>query len=155
MQDETKALCAEYGIVLLFIPEFKGTKIYGATHWYMGKPIIQLSLRQKSNDHLWFSFFHELKHVLSHSPKRKYINNNHDISSKEEREANLFASEILIPTENYNQFIRMRKFGVNDIREFAQHLGVHPGIVVGRLQHDKIIPYSHRALNRFKVRYTF
>ena len=35
--------------------------------------MIQLSARHKSDDHLWFSFFHEAAHVLLHSKKSVFV----------------------------------------------------------------------------------
>jgi hypothetical protein len=35
------------------------------------------------------------------------------------------------------------------VRNFARKLGIAPGIVVGQLQHEKVI--AHSALNKLKV----
>ena len=44
-------------------------------------------------------------------------------------------------------------FGDDQISAFAEKLGIAPGIVVGRLQHDEVISYS--AANRLKKRFRF
>ena len=143
--------CAGCGVVTLFIPPLSETTVSGAAHWYSGKPIIQLTLRYKKNDHLWFSFFHEAKHILSHSTKEIYINEiNSD--SKEESEANEFAANFLIPLQNYNKFLSTwDKRDLHAIKNFAESIGIHPGIVVGRLQHDKKLNYSQG--DSFKISY--
>lgn len=61
------ALCAKAGVAVVFVPELPHTGISGATRWLnKEKALIQLSLRYKSNDHLWFTFFHEAGHILKH-----------------------------------------------------------------------------------------
>jgi HTH-type transcriptional regulator/antitoxin HigA len=40
-------------------------------------------------------------------------------------------------------------FGTEIIRQFAQEIGIHPGIVVGRLQFDKLLkPAFHNDLKQ-------
>ena len=47
--------------------------------------MIQLSARHKSDDHLWFSFFHEAAHVLLHSKKSVFVDElNGDGADREE-----------------------------------------------------------------------
>ena len=61
-----------------------------------------------------------------------------------EEDANRFAAETLIPGEAYRGLIT-KDPGIAQIRSFAKTIGVHPGIVVGRLQRDKVIAYGHLA----------
>ena len=67
--------------------------------------------------------------------------------SKEEQEANQWAREFLIPTIYNKQLPELRSNEL--VIKFAQTIGIHPGIVVGRLQHDGIIQPSW--LNGLKV----
>ena len=113
-----------------------------------------LSLRYKTDDHLWFTFFHEAAHILLHGKREVFLEDDNmgsdEIQFKEE-EANRFASNFLIPPDHYMQFHpRGVHFSADEIVEFAQQLGVAPGIVVGRLQHDNVIP--HQYLNKLKRR---
>ena len=56
--------CAAAGVAVVFVPALPKTGVSGATRWlHPQKAIIQLSLRYKSNDHLWFTFFHEAGHI--------------------------------------------------------------------------------------------
>ena len=144
-----KEICAACGVLVLFVPELPQTTLSGAAHWYHGKPIIQLSLRHKTNDHLWFSFFHEMKHILSHSAKEIYVNER-DSSSEEEMEADLFARNTLIPPGKHKELLSQR-ITLQLIKDFAFSIGIAPGIVVGRLQHEKLLPQSYG--NGLKVRY--
>jgi HTH-type transcriptional regulator/antitoxin HigA len=63
--------CGRCGVVVVFIRELTGSGASGATFWTMGhsRPVIMLSLRYKTDDHLWFTFFHEAAHILLHGKK--------------------------------------------------------------------------------------
>ncbi|MDR3176179.1 MAG: HigA family addiction module antidote protein [Desulfovibrio sp.] len=143
-------ICQQCGVIVLFVPKLPGTVLSGAAHWFGGKPIIQLSLCHKSNDHLWFSFFHEMKHILSHSSKEIYINERTN-DSPEEIQANKFAMNTLIPEEKYRIFISNWNGNISGIKSFASSVDIAPGIVVGRLQHDKRLPMT--IGNELKIRY--
>jgi HTH-type transcriptional regulator / antitoxin HigA len=141
-------LCAESGVALVFVPQLPKTRTCGATHWLNSKKaLIQLSLRYKTNDHFWFSFFHEAGHILLHG-KRDIFLEGQNIQDKskqnKETEADDFAADLLIPSNELKQFIESRKqFSKEDIKQFASLIGIAPGIVVGRLQKKEILPQSH------------
>lgn len=59
--------------------------------------------------------------------------------------------KMLVPEENEHRLPTLRSLA--DIRLFAEELGIAPGIVVGRLQHDSVIPF--RIGNRLKRRLEF
>lgn len=141
-QQEVIRSCADAGVAVAFVPEIPGIRASGATWWVTpNKAVVQLSLRYKSDDQLWFSFFHEAGHILLHGKKEVFIEGD-DKNSKED-EADSFASDALIPPKKYRQFIRDRRCSKAAIQTFASELGIAPGIVVGRLQHDNKIHHSH------------
>ena len=142
-------LCAIAGVAVVLIPELPKTGIYGATRWLGNKAVIQLSLRYKSNDHLWFAFFHESGHIIKHGRKDIFIEGN-GLKSKKEEEANAFARDKLIPPAHYRRFLASWDGrSLAPIVAFADKIKIAPGIVVGRLQHDQHLPNSHG--NRLKV----
>lgn len=141
-QDEVVRLCADAGVAVAFVPELTGIRASGATWWVnAAKAVIQLSLRYKCDDQLWFSFFHEAGHILLHGKKEVFI----EVDGKnfKEEEANKFASDFLIPPKHYRQFVKSGRLSKASIERFSAELGIAPGIVVGRLQHDKKLPHSH------------
>lgn len=154
-QNELVTICAECGVAVVFVPELPRTGLCGATYWITPtKALIQLSLRYKSDDQLWFTFFHEAGHVLLHNKREIYLEGNSSISATKEDEANKFAADWLIPPEKLNNYLQKNKaFNVNSssMIQFAQALGIAPGIIVGRLQHDGVIPFSF--CNELKRRY--
>lgn len=153
-EPKLKELCRQAGVVVVIEPEFKKTHVSGAARW-LGpeKALIQLSLRHKTNDHFWFSFFHEAGHILLHPKKQGFVDEPDGNGSKEEDQANAFAARRLIPSKDYKEFVRRGAFTEAAIRSFARSIGIAPGIAVGRLQYDNNIPYSHH--NRLKVTFEF
>ncbi|MGQ3684218.1 MAG: HigA family addiction module antitoxin [Candidatus Loosdrechtia sp.] len=141
-QPKTVRLCAESGVAVAFVPELPQIRVNGATWWLNPqKAVIQLSLRYKSDDQLWFSFFHEAGHILLHGKKEIFIeDDNGDIK---EHEANNFAANILIPPARLQQITNLNKISKIAIKNFASEIGIAPGIVVGRLQHDGNLSPSH------------
>jgi HTH-type transcriptional regulator / antitoxin HigA len=149
-QPELLKSCAATGVVVVFVPELPKAGVYGATRWLGEKAVIQLSLRYKSNDHLWFTFFHEAGHIIKHGRKEIFIEGNGLDGGKEE-EANVFASDKLIPPADFKHFLAKWNKSLTEIERFASQIGIAPGIVVGRLQHDGLLPNHHG--NKLKVFY--
>lgn len=153
-----KNICAESGVAIVFVKPFPNVPIYGASCWLNPeKALIQLSLRGKTADILWFTIFHELAHIIKHSKKEIFIEIDNKTISKapEELEADQYAAETLIPTSIlYKWLEKHHKLNVSIISDFAQELNIAPGILVGRLQHIKRIPYN-TTFNQLKIRYNW
>ena len=145
-------LCNRAGVVLALVRPLPKTALSGAAWWLSPrKAVVQLSARHKSDDHLWFSFFHEAAHVLLHSKKGVFVDEvNGGGSGREEEEANEWASNTLVPRREWKRFIAASPRSKRAVRTFAEQQGVAPGIVVGMLQHEGRIPWTH--LNGLKVR---
>jgi len=154
-----KEKCREAGVVVIFFPEFKKMSLSGITRWLSkDKALIMMSLRHKSDDHFWFTFFHEAAHVLlhrKHSKKKIFIDDIRINNQEDELEtaANSFSANFLIPRVDYNGFLRNGDFSKNSILSFAQNIGIAPGIVVGRLQRERKIGYYMH--NDLKQRFRF
>ena len=147
---EVIRICAESGVAVVFISEIKGCRASGAAHWLSpSKAVIQLSDRHKRDDHLWFSFFHEAGHLLLHSKKETFVTND-ALSDLAEEEANVFAATTLIPKSKEPLLAELET--PSEIEEFAEQLGIAPGIVVGRMQREDIIPWSRFNSLKRKVR---
>jgi Zn-dependent peptidase ImmA (M78 family) len=116
------------------------------------RALIQLSFRYLSDDHFWFTFFHEAGHILLHEKGRLFVEGVATNTPREESEANQFAVDTLIPQELRKEFSNLRAHTFEVIR-FASKAGISPGIVVGQLQHLQIIPPNR--LNRLKRRFSW
>jgi len=138
-----KQLCRDAGVALVFVPELPKTRLSGATRWISGnKALIVQSLRHRKDDHFWFTFFHEAAHVLLHGKRAVFIDEESMDRSDEEREADLFAANHLIPREKYSALIERKRLSKAVVLASAEAIGIAPGVVVGRLQHDGAIPFS-------------
>lgn len=137
-------LCAQAGVAVIFVHELPRLITSGVTRWISSeKALIQLSLRYKTDDQLWFTFFHEAGHILLHGKKEIFLEGGNGQGEKEEQ-ASRFAAEFLIPQSEYRQFIPITgHFSEAEVIRFSTKIGIAPGIVVGRLQHDKRLEISH------------
>jgi addiction module HigA family antidote len=149
-----KALCAQSGVVFVLIPPLPKTCLSGAAYWSQDTtPVLQQSLRHKTNDHFWFTFFHEAAHILLHSSKALYADDETGKADGVEEEANNFATEVLVGRKTFTAFLTENPRSKEAVKEFAAQKEIHPGIVVGMLQHHGIIPWSH--LNYLKTRFSW
>ena len=131
------AECSKAGVKVVFVPELPKTCTWGATRWLSPtNALIQLSLRYKTDDHLWFTFFHEAAHILLHGKRAVIVETEDGNKDDRELEADAFAREWLIPETEYRRFRRLGSRSCAAISRFAYELGIAPGIVVGRMQHD-------------------
>ena len=151
--EKTIELCNQSGVALALVEPLPKAAVSGATRWLLGNtPLIQLSARHKTNDHLWFTFFREAAHVLLHNKDKSYvfIDTDKDKIAGFDSEAYDWASDFLIPGSDWNDFAADGYFGEWAVRSFANRQGIAPAIVVGRLQHERLIPWSR--LNYLKAR---
>lgn len=135
------------GIRMVVVQPLAGSKIDGACFWVEGQPVIVLSLRFDRIDNFWFVLCHELGHVQRGKGSIDTdLDGDADSADipKEERMANEFAAEHIIPPHRLNDFIaRVRPlYSARRIEAFALTMNVHPGIVVGQLQHRGEIQYA-------------
>lgn len=155
-EPKMREFCAQCGVVLLFVKPLKKVRMRGAAKWLSSdKAMIMMSLRDKSNDIFWFTFFHEAAHLLLHSKKDFFIDfESHDTQSTIDFEADQFASDFLIPKEAWKVFEILEHFDGETIIRFALQQGIHPAIVLGRLQKTGKIGWA-TLLNNLKDRYEF
>jgi len=150
IKDPIQEICAKAGVIVVWVPEVPGTGISGCARWVgERKALIALTLRYKTDDQMWFTFFHEIAHILLHRKRRDFILDNaaEDLADrivdpqmqKDEDEANRFAADTLIPPDALAAFIKKADFGNEAIHTFSEKLGIGPGLVVGRLQFEEVL----------------
>ncbi|MGD9739873.1 MAG: HigA family addiction module antitoxin [Bauldia sp.] len=145
-----KAECERAGVFLVFEKPLPKTSLYGSARWLpSGNAMIQMSLRMRTNDHFWWTFFHEAGHVLLHQGCT-FVDDEGGDGSDLEKQADEFAEELLVGRERFRRFVELRPRSATQITTFANDVGIAPGIIVGMLQHVGAIPY--RNLNGLKVR---
>lgn len=136
-----RQFCAACGVAVSYVPNLPRAPISGASRWYRGRPLIQLSGRYKTDDHFWFTFFHEAGHILLHGKKEIFLENveGTNIDRAKEAEADEFASKQLLTEVQLQQVLDASPVTLEDIQNFANTFNTSPGVIIGRLQHlDKI-----------------
>lgn len=143
-EPEMRRLCHDAGVTFVMVPAIPKAHVSGVARWLNPhRPLIQLSLYGKTNDKFWFTFFHEAAHILLHADGKKaiYLDDlNADCQDPQEAEANQWAGEFLIPVTHHDKLPDL--LSKQAVLAFAKEIGVHAGIIVGRLQHDKVIQPS-------------
>jgi len=141
--------CAGAGVAVSVVPAPSGCPASGAARWFADNPLIQLSARHLTDDHFWFSFFHEAGHVLLHDVSSPFIDLLEDESADGfENDANKFAISTLFGTE---PIPTPSRWTTRTLIATAQALNIAPGLIVGHLQHIGTLPHSH--FNKLKRRY--
>jgi HTH-type transcriptional regulator/antitoxin HigA len=157
---QVPTILAEAGVKFVIVEFLPGAKIDGAAFWLNDTPVIALSIRFDRVNNFWFVLRHEIEHILNRDGQvRIDVELTESIQSKgalppEEVLANAAAAEFLIPKSELDSFIiRVRPlYSEQRILLFAKRIGVHPGIVVGQLQHRDEVPYTHFHKHLVKIR---
>jgi len=136
---EVETLCAAAGVAVVLVPPLPKIHLFGFTRWLTPRnALIQLSLRYKTDDILWFSFFHEAAHILMHGKKDVFLEYRGATSPKE-KDADRWAADFLIPAADWQAFLQKagRPISEQGIVAFAKQQGIAASIVLGRLQHKE------------------
>ncbi len=138
--------CAAVGVAVVFVKELPQTGVCGATRWLTShKVLIQLSYRYMTEDNLWYTFFHEAGHILLHRGQNLFLEGDKGNSDKQvEAEADQFAANVLIRQAVWSSFVQAQGYSSKaGIEIFARKMGIAPGIIVGRLQHEGLLQYRY------------
>ena len=140
------SILADCGICIEFLPHLKSSFLHGATFIDSEHIVIGLTVRGKYADKFWFSLFHEIGHiVLGHISGRDA-----DIE-EQEKQADIFAQNVLLPSNAYQNFLAIGDYSRQSILHFAKEQGIAAGIVLGRLQKENYVDFS--KFNELKQRY--
>ena len=149
--------CAAAGVALVIVRAPQGCPASGAALLTdAGNPLIVLSARYRSDDHLWFTFFHESAHVLLHDLTMPHVDElDRDIKASTppgtEDEANAFAGDQILPPTVRSGLRGEPPRTYDQVQKVARRAGVAPGLVVGQLQYLGIL--DNDRLNKVKRRY--
>ena len=130
----------EAGIALINEPHLTHTHLDGAALLSNRGPVIGMTLRYDRLDNFWFVLFHELIHAIKHLRKGKIegIFDDMDASDtkKIESEADLLASEALLPQEVWSKSLAKYVRSHETIEALAKELSISPAIVAGRIRYE-------------------
>lgn len=139
-----REIFSDCGVAFVLLPYLKNSGINGAVKWInQERVVLAMNDRRLNADTFWFSLFHEIKHVLQQKTKTVFVSSSKqemkEMDEKLEEEADTFSQNTLIPIRDYRQFAPSKYTSDAEIIAFAKKIGIHPGVVAGRLQHDHII----------------
>lgn len=148
---ELKELLLECGIVFSVVESFRGAPVHGVIKKNNDETInLTMTIRCKFADIFWFTFFHEIGHIINGDVEDRLIDYE-NVETEKEIRANEFAAEILIPTEFYEDFIQKGDYSLSSIEKVERTLGVPSFILIGRLQRDGYL--KHYEYSDQKIRY--
>lgn len=157
--EELQSLCASCGVALVYTPCIAKAPIYGATRWIKNNsvPLIQITDRQKDYNAFWFTFFHELGHILYHGKKDIFIDGIESIRPDKEKEdeADAFAARMLLSEKERNELFQYPNFDKELILLLSKKFKKHPGIIVAQIQRQYSHLYKNVLLNSLKTKVEF
>lgn len=141
-------ILTEAGIRFVIAETIGPAKIDGVCLWLNDhSPVIGMTLRYDRIDNFWFVLRHELEHVDKMHGRGEALRLDAELEGakagigqdipEEERIANAAAANYGFSQEYLQKFITRKSplFREIDVLGFSKVVKVHPGIVVGRLQH--------------------
>jgi addiction module HigA family antidote len=142
--NQLQRICLRAGVKVIHTPCIKNAPISGSTRWLNDTPFIQLTGRYNRNDSFWFTFFHEAGHILLHGKKDIFLEKVEytDKDLEKEQQADEFACKWTLTDDEEAKILEATPLNEEVIRDFAKKFNTHPAIIIGRLQHKKLIPYS-------------
>ena len=151
-----REIFASCGVAFVLLPHLRNSGVNGAVKWVSeSRVVLAMNNRGLYADTFWFSLFHEVRHVLQQKVKTVFIsssvNEMIDINKSLEEDADSFANNFLIAPADFRRFHPSKYTSDDEIVAFAKQIGIHPGIVAGRLQHEKII--ARNRCSRLKEKY--
>ena len=143
-----EAFC-KVGVIFVILPNISGSKINGATKKVGNNIMLLVNDRRLNSDTFWFTLFHEIGHIMNGDYGISFDSE----SGEQEEIADKYAEDMLIPCDQYQQFIAENRFDIQSIRRFAKRIDRDPGIVLGRLMNDGKVSYDDWALNSLRHKY--
>jgi HTH-type transcriptional regulator / antitoxin HigA len=133
---------SEYGIKFCVVPKIDRASIDGYSFILKGKPSVVITKRYNRIDNLAFAVLHEIGHLKLHingDGERLTVIDNDELSKKEEREANNYAAQVLLPDSIWqdapevpmNPYLIQKRYST-----WAKKKGLNKWIVLGRISHD-------------------
>lgn len=144
-KESTQRLLYSYGIGYGYVEKLEKTPVDAFSTMSGGVPCIIVTYRIKDRDKFIFDILHELGHIALHmenGERNSFVNCNDEKSDKYEKEADKFASDLLIPPAKWSEIMKVSPNGLNPhkisklIGDKAQELGLSPSIAVSRYKHE-------------------
>lgn len=146
-----KEYLAECGIKFAIVKHFTGAPVQGVIKKDSdGTLSLIMTLRRKFADVFWFTFFHEIGHIINGDIKDRLIDYE-GVENETEIKADKFAADFLIDPIIYKKLVKSGDFSLSTIKELCEKMKIPSFILIGRLQREKHIEYH--CFSDEKVRY--
>lgn len=132
---------AKRGVAVVIEPHLPTTRLDGAAFLRdRDHAVIGLTLRFDRVDSFWFTLLHECAHVWKHlsAVNEAFVDRleNTEPDDYLEKEANRIARDAFIPRAIWRRSAVFSSPSRENVLQLADQLGIHPGIVVGRLHFE-------------------
>ena len=131
---------ADYGILFGVVNKVDGASIDGYSFVCKGHPCIIVTRRFDRIDNLAFAVMHELGHIKNHDNEDRCVNlDDYDHESLEEKTANSFAANALIPDAEWRKIPEVQLCPTKIQRLYttwAEKNGYNKWIALGRISHE-------------------
>lgn len=130
------------GIHFVVEPHLKSTHLDGAAmRLPSGAPLVAMTIRHNRLDNFWFTLCHELAHLCLHLDKDDWLLFFDDLDCLEkngvENEADVFAAEVLIAQDKWQESGLCRTSSPSEVKAFAESQRIHPAIPAGRIRREQ------------------
>jgi HTH-type transcriptional regulator/antitoxin HigA len=149
VDNDVTRLLNSYGIKFVLQSKPDHVPLDGAALMHKGAPVIALTKRHKRFDNYIFTLYHELGHVVKHLNERNidFVDNTFDENEKAnsidfEKEANDFATQCIVPDEDWKTFLSNSQFDDRSIFLFAKKVKSHPVSIWGMLCHEGKVKFN-------------
>ncbi len=139
----------EAGVIFVILPNLAGSKVNGATKKVGDHILLMLNDNQLYADIFWYTLLHEIGHIMSGDYGISFDKD----ASDREISASIYAEDSLVPRAEYDKFVLQKCFDLKSIKKFAHSIDRDPGIVLGRLQNDRLVRFEDWTMKEIKPRY--
>jgi len=143
------------GVRIVFLPHFAKTRVDGAVVWISDdEPVVIMSLRYDRIDNFYFTLLHEIGHILKH-PRKEFRDDMSNLSGEiDEKKANDFAVSVL--GLDCIEKSQLRGIFVDSlfIKAKSKEIGLHPGLLIGRMHYERILNYGQYRKSLVKIKET-
>ncbi|HHW07598.1 MAG TPA: HigA family addiction module antidote protein [Clostridia bacterium] len=151
IQVRLTALLAECGIKFAIVKHFRGAPVQGLIKKNNDDSLsLIMTNRHKFADVFWFTFFHEIGHIINGDVDDRLIDYDDLINSDAEDKADDFAANTLITPERYAEFVHKGNYSLTHIKLFCAEENIPPFILIGRLHKERRLPYNHYSSEKIK-----
>jgi HTH-type transcriptional regulator/antitoxin HigA len=149
---QVQTVMARWGVRFVLLRPLEKTNLDGAAFWLDQGPAVTLTLRYDRIDSFWFTLLHEAAHLMEGEamPHVDRLENGEEGTvanelDPTEKRANRLAADWLVPAAPFKQFVAATQphFSRARILALAAEQRRHPGIVLGRLQREHLVPWKN------------